>query len=165
MEAKITVTLEEAIQVMRKANLVEGKSYEYNDLKYILKYYFPCINDNQVSGLVTRLSSSDKAIFIVDKQLGSRNKYIYSFNGNHKILETKMEYNNLNTKQSGFTDATAGKYGRVYQEVDDDAKDDKVKAYIAGGMLIISLIVGFFFGWLWAVTLFFIGSIAINKID
>ncbi|MED1404658.1 hypothetical protein P4U07_17855 [Bacillus mycoides] len=167
MSTKITVTVEEAIQVIQKANLIDNKAYEYEDLKNILKYHFPQINDNQVSGLITRLSRSDKAIFIVDKQSGSRNKYIYSLNKKYTNLKPKIDHNSFNTKQAEYGDIKFENHRKSYHKSNEDEKVDgdlKSAMVMAVPLLIISLIVTFFFGWVWGVILFFVGAMGILKI-
>lgn len=103
MNTKITVTFEQAIQAIKEADFLVGKAYEYSDLKKVLKNKFPQINDNQVSGLVTRLTKSEKnVIFTVYKESGSRNKYIYAPNLCPEIITKKYELTNIFINEEGI---------------------------------------------------------------
>ncbi len=75
MTATKTVTFDQAVEAVI-SELVVGKKYQYGEIADVLKKHFPEINSNQISGLITRFSKGNTAIFESEKEIGSRKKYI-----------------------------------------------------------------------------------------
>ena len=127
MEVTFTVPIHEVVKFISEA-LVLAETYDRGDINFKLLKHFKYLNDNQLSGMLTRLSKGKYAILDMEKVDG-HNTYTVNEEKLAKVLLQDVELNPtpVDNLYQGIQQMVAGIQGLSLQDIGNKRDFDFVK--------------------------------------